>query len=251
MKNKIKYSLYIICILSFSECKNENKQKMKIFQDHRISFIILDSAYNSLGHNIFSSKEKSQESLLWLKSMSKMIDTSSNNRYFSNEEKYNSGFDFKTYNNLKALNLKAKFESINIDSNLENSNDLELFQLAYIHSKFDSYFKDSWFYFPEIKFSENFYETYFKNASKLFLHYQYDDDPSNPNHLAVDYKYPGSYEGLPRPHLIDQKFAQELLYMLNQKSSTDSFLVQEHDIFKGMILGVINGKNTIIIKTYL
>lgn len=254
-KLKILCCIIAVGAIIFDSCNNKgNKKNITMsYADHRISFIVLKAdCFSHYDTNFFRVNKNSLQFIKKIQERTAKITNPENAEFFKWEKRYDTAFDYTAYANARLKGIRKKIEILSTEEEF-TEDDIEFLQLTDLYLNCSAYFKASWYMFPEIKFSETFYYQFFKQKEeKLFNHYLYDDDTTSEFRLSVAYKYPGKYDYIPAPHVIDKIFATELLGLLKTNSNNiDSSLIDEAEFFKEILEGVVKEKYLLIIKTYM
>ncbi|HEX2605787.1 MAG TPA: hypothetical protein VHK91_00345 [Flavisolibacter sp.] len=171
--------------------------------------------------------------------------------FHEREQKYNPTINFKLAEKAACRDIKNRL--VRLSLNRDNNQETNFVKLLYMYMTCSEYGQESWYEMPELRFSEKFYTHFYnEDESKLFYHYQYDNDKSNSNHLEIAKWFPGEFVYTPNPHVIDKNLAKNLLQKLKyrQAKNLDTFLLEESIMFEGILENVIDGKVVLVVKTY-
>jgi hypothetical protein len=253
---KMKYVSYtlFISIMLLIGCNNSEKRKALTmpYVERRVSFIVLKAdCFANYDTSFFANKKNSLPFLTRLKGELYNIPAPVNTDFYKREQRYDTTFDYVAYAEASLKGLRKRIDSLQMKETL-NEDDAMLLATMYLYFNCAAYFRDSWYILPEIKFSEDFYQHFFRSKEKKFFeHYLYDSDHTNEFALPKADKYPGRYDYIPHPHIIDKKFAAELYNLLKINADTDAFVKEESNYFKEILEGVLSDKYVLIIKTYM
>lgn len=223
------------------------------YAERRISFIVLKAdCFTDYDSNFFEVKENRALFLNKVKSEILNIKVPASTDFYKREQRYDTVFNYAAYAEASLKGLRKKVDLLQAKATI-SEDDADYLSTMRLYLDCSAYFNDSWYVLPEIKFSENFYRQFFQSKEKkLFEHYLYDGDTTSEFRLSIANKYPGKYDYIPPPHLIDKAFATDLLALLKTNDDNISdFLIQEAKFFKEILEGVVNNKYVLIIKTYM
>jgi hypothetical protein len=224
------------------------------YAERRISFIALEAdQVINYDTNFLKAPEAQLQVLSKLQEAITNIARPENADFIKWENRYDTVFDYTAYAYAQLESFRKRIKTL-VEKKQFTEDDIEFLELADIYLNRAAYFRDSWYIFPEIKFSEHFYQQFFESkVKKLFEHYLYDGDSMSEFRLPIADKYPGTYDYIPRPHIIDKHFAAELIELLkaNSKMEINEFIKDEARLLREILEGVVDDKYVLIIKTYI